>query len=105
MPLFPWSAQARGFFLDDTSPEFNADPERVRSWFSEDNFERLRRAREMAKRYNVLPINVALAYVLHQPFPTFPIIGPRTLRELLTSLPALGLRLTADELRWLNLEV
>jgi len=53
----------------------------------------------------VLPINVALAYVLHQPFPTFPIIGPRTLRELLTSLPALGLRLTADELRWLNLEV
>jgi predicted dehydrogenase/aryl-alcohol dehydrogenase-like predicted oxidoreductase len=105
MPLFPWSAQARGFFLDDTSPEFNADPERVRCWFSEDNFERLRRARELAKRYNVLPINVALAYVLHQPFPTFPIIGPRTLRELLTSLPALGLHLTADELRWLNLEV
>ncbi len=105
MPLFPWSAQARGFFLDDTSPEFNADPERVRSWFSEDNFERLRRARELAKRYNVLPINVALAYVLHQPFPTFPIIGPRTLRELLTSLPALSLHLTADELRWLNLEV
>ena len=104
MPLFPWSSQARGFFLDDTSPEFNADPERVRCWFSDDNFERLRRARELAKRYGVLPINIALAYVLHQPFPTFPIIGPRTLRELLTSLPALSIQLTNDELRWLNLE-
>lgn len=104
MPLLPWSSQARGFFLDDTSPAFTADPERVRCWFSDDNFERLARARELARKYGVLPINIALAYVLCQPFPTFPLIGPRTLSELRTSLPALDVALTDDEMRWLNLE-
>jgi predicted dehydrogenase/aryl-alcohol dehydrogenase-like predicted oxidoreductase len=103
MPLLPWSSQARGFFLDDTSPAFTADPERVRCWFSDDNFERLARARELARKHGVLPINIALAYVLCQPFPTFPLIGPRTLTELRTSLPALDVALTPDEMRWLDL--
>ncbi len=104
IPLLPWSSQARGFFLDDTSRGFTADPERVRCWFSDDNFERLARARELAKKYDVMAINIALAYVLHQPFPTFPLIGPRTLRELRTSLPASHVPLTEGELKWLNLE-
>ena len=104
IPLLPWSSQARGFFLDDTSRTFSADPERVRCWFSDDNFERLNRARELAKRYGVLPINIALAYVLKQPFPAFPLIGPRSLRELRTSLPALTVSLTDPEVKWLNLE-
>lgn len=104
MPLLPWSSQARGFFLDDTSPDFKADPERVRCWFSDDNFERLARARELAKKHGVMAINIALAYVLRQPFPTFPLIGPRTLNELRTSLPALDVALSEDEVKWLNLE-
>jgi len=45
-----------------------------------------------------------LAYVLCQPFPTFPLIGPRTLAETRTCLPALDIALAPDELRWLNLE-
>ena len=52
----------------------------------------------------VLPINVALAYVLRQPFPTFPLIGPRALAETRTSFPALDIELTPEEVRWLNLE-
>ncbi|MFN3705510.1 MAG: aldo/keto reductase [Thermoflexales bacterium] len=102
--LLAWSSQARGFFLEDTAPEFTADPERVRCWFSEDNFERLRRARELAQARGVRAINIALAYVLHQPFPTFALIGPRTLAELRTTLPALRVSLTPQEVRWLNLE-
>jgi predicted dehydrogenase/aryl-alcohol dehydrogenase-like predicted oxidoreductase len=104
IPLLPWSSQARGFFLDDTSPDFKADPERVRCWFSDDNFERLARARELAKKHGVMAINIALAYVLRQPFPTFPLIGPRNLNELRTSLPALDVALSDDEVKWLNLE-
>lgn len=104
IPLMPWSSQARGFFLDDTTPDFKADPERVRCWFSDDNFERLARARELARKYNVMAINIALAYVLRQPFPTFPLIGPRTMSELRTSLPALDVPLTDEEVKWLNLE-
>jgi predicted dehydrogenase/aryl-alcohol dehydrogenase-like predicted oxidoreductase len=105
MTLMPWSSQARGFFLDDTSPDFNADPERVRCWFSDDNFERLARARELAQKYNVRAINIALAYVLNQKFPTFPLIGPRTVMETRTSLPGLDVPLTEAEVSWLNLEV
>ena len=104
MAIMPWSSQARGFFLDDTSPTFNADPERVRCWFSDDNFERLKRARELGKKYNVSAINIALAYVLCQSFPTFPLIGPRQLSETRTSLPGLSVELSKEEVVWLNLE-
>jgi aryl-alcohol dehydrogenase-like predicted oxidoreductase len=41
---------------------------------------------------------------LCQPFPTFPIIGPQTLHETAVAFRGLDFRLTADELRWLNLE-
>ncbi|MGI8854415.1 MAG: aldo/keto reductase [Thermomicrobiales bacterium] len=102
MPLLPWSSQARGFFTDRARPE--ADPELVRCWYSADNFARKERVEAMAKERGVLPITIALAYVLCQPFPTFALIGPRTLAETRTSLPALEINLTPDELRWLNWE-
>ena len=43
------------------------------------------------------------AYVLC-PFPTFAIIGPRVLKETRTSLPALHVELTVEDIAWLNLE-
>jgi predicted dehydrogenase/aryl-alcohol dehydrogenase-like predicted oxidoreductase len=104
-PLFAWSSQARGFFLPGrAAPDKKEDAELVRCWYSEDNFQRLARANELAKKKNVLPINIALAYVLSQPFPTFPLIGPRYLSETRTSFPALDITLTPEELKWLNLE-
>ena len=66
--------------------------------------QRQQRAFLLAEDKGVLTINIALAYVLCQPFPTFGLIGPRVLSETRTSLPALDLQLTPDELRWLNLE-
>ncbi|MBV9866586.1 MAG: aldo/keto reductase [Abitibacteriaceae bacterium] len=102
-PLFAWSSQARGFFVRG-NPNFTADAELVRCWYSEDNFQRLERVQEMARQKGVTPINIALAYVLCQPFPTFPLIGPRALSETRTSLPALDIELSPEELRWLNLE-
>ena len=104
MPLLPWSSQARGFFTGRANPLDLADQELVRCWYSADNFQRLERVNALAKQREVLPINIALAYVLCQPFPTFPLIGPRLLSETRTSLPALNVELTLEELRWLNLE-
>lgn len=105
LALFAWSSQARGFFTDRAHRDraLNSD-ELNRCWYSEDNWQRRERVLELAKKKNVLPINIALAYVLHQPFPTFPLIGPRTLEELRTSLPALDVSLTSIEVKWLNLE-
>jgi aryl-alcohol dehydrogenase-like predicted oxidoreductase len=104
MPVIGWSSQARGFFTDRARPDDLSEPELVRCWYGEDNFRRQERAKELARRKGVLPINIALAYVLCQPFPTFAIIGPRTLQETRTSLPALGVELTPEEVKWLNLE-
>jgi aryl-alcohol dehydrogenase-like predicted oxidoreductase len=104
-PLFCWSSQARGFFLEGHAhPDKRDDKEMVRVWYSPDNFQRLERAKELAKKKRVRPINIALAYVLNQPFPTFALIGPRKLEETRTSLPALSVELTEQERKWLNLE-
>jgi aryl-alcohol dehydrogenase-like predicted oxidoreductase len=106
LPLLAWSSQARGFFLPgNAAPDkTDHDTELVRCWYADDNFKRLERVNELAKKRNVLPINIALAYVLNQPFPTFALIGPRQLSETRTSLTALDVELSPDELRWLNLE-
>lgn len=105
LPIMPWSSQARGFFTGRAHPEDNMDAELVRCWYSQDNFQRLERVNQMAQARGVLPINIALAYVLNQPFPTFPLIGPRLLSETRTSLPALTVELTPEDVRWLNLEM
>jgi predicted dehydrogenase/aryl-alcohol dehydrogenase-like predicted oxidoreductase len=104
--LLSWSSQARGFFIPERSaPDKLDDKELVRCWYSEDNFKRQARAFELAKKKNVHPINIAAAYVLNQPFPTFALIGPRTLAETRSSLAALEVELTEHERKWLNLEV
>ena len=118
MALFPWSSQARGFFTDrfdairaasesDVEARFGnqpSDAELVRCWFADDNFQRRARAVELAEERGVEPINVALAYVLSQPFPCFALIGPRVLAETRSSLVALDIALDENERRWLNLE-
>jgi len=104
MPLMPWSSQARGFFTGRANPGDHSDAELVRCWDREDNFRRLERVNAMAKERGVLPINIALGYVLCQPFPTFPLIGPRLLSETRTSFPGLDIQLTPQEVRWLNLD-
>ena len=53
-------------------------------------------ARETVVMYN------ALAYVLAQPFPSIPLIGPRRLEELDDSIKALSIKLTPDQVKWLE---
>jgi len=103
-PLFAWSSQAQGFFTGRYSPDDLANAEMVRCWFSEDNFRRLERARQLGARKGCDANQIALAYVLNQPFPCFALIGPHTLEEMRTSAQALEVTLTAEEMRWLNLE-
>jgi aryl-alcohol dehydrogenase-like predicted oxidoreductase len=104
MPLFAWSSQARGFFTGRFSPEDTADEMMARVYYHPDNWERLRRATELGKARGYEPTQVALAWVLHQPFPTFALIGPHTRRELESCAAALELELQPEEVRWLNLE-
>jgi predicted dehydrogenase/aryl-alcohol dehydrogenase-like predicted oxidoreductase len=105
VPFFAWSSQARGFFTDRAGPDKRTDPELVRCWYSEDNFERRARAVKLAIELGVQPINIALAYVLCQPFPTWALVGPREISETVSTLGGASLKLTPQQLAWLNLEV
>jgi aryl-alcohol dehydrogenase-like predicted oxidoreductase len=100
--LFPWSSQARGFFTGRAKPEDTSDQELVRCFYSDENFRRLDRARELAKAKGVEPTAIALAWLLHQPYPVFPLIGPRHISETRTSTPGLSVSLTEDEVAYLT---
>ncbi|MCX7523099.1 aldo/keto reductase [Microbacterium sp. STN6] len=101
-PLLPWSSQARGFFARADRAD-TSDAELVRCYYSDDNFERLARARSLAEELGVAPTAVALAYVLAQSFPTFPLIGPRSIEETRTSMAGLDIVLSDQQVRWLDL--
>lgn len=103
LALFAWSSQARGFFTERAQPDNLHDAELVRCWYSVDNFERQRRACELAQAHGVSAITIALAWVLQQPFNCFSLIGPRSIQETAASMRALSVRLSDAELAWLNL--
>ena len=103
-PLMPWSSQARGFFSGRFTPDNREDKGMVRVYYNEANFERFRRAQMLGEKKGYSAIQIALAYVLHQPFPIFPIVGPVSLEELSSCLGALEIQLSEHEMRWLNLE-
>ena len=82
----------------------SATPELVRCYYSDDNFERLRRAEKLGTELGVPATAIALAFVLGQPFPTFPLFGPRSIAETRSSMQGLGVELTEEQLAWLDLK-
>lgn len=101
--LLPWSSQARGFFTGRAHPEDRSDAELVRCYYSDENFERLARAEELGAERGVPATAIALAFVLHQQFPTFALFGPRSIGEMRSSTLGLGVELSAQEMAWLDL--
>jgi aryl-alcohol dehydrogenase-like predicted oxidoreductase len=102
---FSWSSQARGYFLPlelrDRLPE-DTRPETC--FGSEANAERRRRAEDLAKRLGVSAHNIATAWVLNQAFPSFALVGARTVEEIDSTLPGCGVDLSGEQVAWLNLE-
>lgn len=105
MPLLSWSSQARGFFSGRFSKEDRtSNRELVRVFYNDGNWERLSRAEQLAEEKNVSTIQIALAYVLNQSFPTAALIGPQNIVELESSFAGTAIQLTVDEIRWLDLQ-
>ena len=102
--LFPWSSQARGFFIkkkEITSNEHFSNPsleEEIRVWHDEKNLKRREKCFEIAESRNVQPIQVALAYVIQKSPLIFPLIGPRTVMETDSSIAATQLNLSKEEM-------
>lgn len=105
LPLLSWSSQARGFFTGRFSPEQRDNPEMVRVFYNDTNWERLRRAEQLGAEKGVTAIQIALAYVLNQSFPTCALIGARNESEMESCLQGSQIKLTSEEIAWLELSV
>ncbi|MEO6012210.1 MAG: aldo/keto reductase [Devosia sp.] len=102
MPVLAWSSQGRGFFTDAAGRKKFDNQEIVNAWYSPRNFKRRDRAIELAKQLGKSPIQIALAYVLNQPLEVVPLIGPRSIAELENSLDATTIKLTKEQVTWLE---
>jgi len=100
-----WSSQARGYFLPADLRDRLPEDTRPETCFGSDaNAERRARAEQLAQKRGVSAHNVALAWVLAQSFPSLALIGPRSPGEIASTLPALAVVLSPEEVAWLNLE-
>ena len=104
MPVFAWTSLAAGFASGRFRPDDADVDESTRAFFSADNFERMRRAEELAQLRNASALQVALAFVLGQEYPVVALVGPSKIENLHGALGALEVELTPDEMRYLDLE-
>ena len=98
-----WSSQARGYFLPEALRDrLPADTRPETCFGSAANAERRARAEHLAAERGVSAHNVALAWVLAQPFPSLALIGPRLPGEIVSTLPGAALELSEAEVAWLE---
>ena len=108
--LFPWSSTARGFFIrkkEITTKEHFSNPsleEEKRVWHSKKNLKRREICFEIADKKNVEPIEIAIAYIVHTSSLVFPLIGPRTINELNSSIFGSQIDLSEEELSRLSID-
>ena len=112
MPLFTWSSIANGFFSGRVNRENYEslveqglfDESAVRAYCTDENFERLDRAGQLAEEKELSIPQVALAYVLGQPLNIYALVGARNGEEIRANQRTLQTSLSKDETAWLNLE-
>jgi len=108
MGLFTWSSLAGGFLTGRYTRENRGErTERqdelvLRSYGSEDNFDRLERAQRLAETKGLTLPQLALAYSQNQPLNLFSLVGCRAPEEYADNIVALETPLTTEEVIWLE---
>lgn len=101
--VIPWSPLAGGLLggvmskQEGTRRQDDRNKPRI-----EQHAAKLQAFEDLAGDLGQSPANVALAWLLHQKAVAAPIIGPRTLEQLESAIPAAELKLNADTLALLN---
>ena len=93
LPVMGYNGSAGGFFASGGKPGSYDNPV---------SRARLARCEELARSLTATPGQVALAWLMAQPFPVFPIIGTGQPAHLEEALGAVKLRVTPDQARWLR---
>lgn len=103
-PLLAWASLAAGFMDGNFKPNEQSNEYVTQVYYSEENFERLRRAQELGARKNATSLQIGLAYVLQQAFPTVALVGPSTITNLNELLGGLEVELDREEMDFLDLK-
>lgn len=105
--VIPWSPLARGFLAGNRSREDQKSGETARSqtddfahsmYYADSDFDVVDRVKEIAAARGVKPAQIALAWMLHKPGITAPIIGVSKSYQLEEAVAALDIQLKADEI-------
>ncbi|HQV70505.1 MAG TPA: aldo/keto reductase [Thermoflexales bacterium] len=107
--LIPWSPLARGFLAGNRTPDkggattrSKSDPFAQSMYYQDADFKVVDAVSSIAQKRGLGNAQIALAWVLHQPGITAPIIGASKMSHLDDALAALDVKLDADELKALN---
>ena len=107
--VIPWSPLARGFLAGNRTREKSGETTRSRSddfahhlYYQSTDFDVVERVVELARQRGVKPAQIALAWILHRPGVTAPIIGASKMYQLDEAVGALDITLSADEMKRLE---
>ena len=104
LPMLAWSALANGFMSGKFKPDEISNEDVVQVYYSDENFERVHRAQELAALKNVTVAQIALAFVLQQSFPVVALVGSTTVKNLNDAVGALNVELSLEEMEFLDLK-
>ncbi len=107
--LIPWSPLARGFLAGNRTREgwgetlrAKTDDYGQRLYYQDSDFEVVERVSELARKKGAQPIQIALAWLLHKPYVTAPIVGVSKAGQLKALLGAFGISFDAEEVKSLE---
>jgi len=107
--LIPWSPMARGFLAGNRSRQDFGDTVRAKTdeygqkmYYTDADFAIADRVIELARKRNVFPAQIALAWILQQSGVAAPIIGASKMEQLEQAVQSLEISLDATELKFLE---
>ena len=106
--VIPWSPLARGFLAGNRTRDGQRHTARSSNdpfadeLYSDADFDVVDRVREVASQRGLPPAQIALAWLLHRPGITAPIIGATKLSHLTDAVAAVDVSLSPDELKLLE---
>jgi aryl-alcohol dehydrogenase-like predicted oxidoreductase len=110
MPVFAYSCLARGVLAGKIKSSEQAkagevfDQPTVLGYCHPDNFKRLERVEKLAELKGYSVAQISLAWLMNQKVNTFALVSCRDPKHMKTNIEALYIKLTQDELQWLDLQ-
>jgi aryl-alcohol dehydrogenase (NADP+) len=107
--VIPWSPLARGFLMGNRTREKGGETARSKAdgfahsmYYQDVDFEIADRVGTLAGRLGISRATLALAWMLHRPGITSPIVGTTKLQHLDEAVAAIGVKLSQEDIAYLQ---